>query len=61
MVGIWDVLKNGNMTRHDRQMILDEVNSLLTAAKPGFTKIQQDTLMTCITTEANSLGPTPNY
>jgi hypothetical protein len=61
MVGIWDVMKNGNMTRHDRQMILDEVNSLLAAAKPGFTKIQQDALMTCITTEANSLGPTPNY
>jgi hypothetical protein len=61
MAGIWDVMQNGNMTRHDRQAVLDEVNSLLAAAKPGFTKIQQDVLMTCITTEANSLGPTPNY
>ena len=61
MAGIWDVMKNGNMTRHDRQAVLDEVNSLLAAAKPGFTKIQQDALSTCIITEANSLGPTPNY
>jgi hypothetical protein len=61
MAGIWDVMKNGNMTRHDRQAVLDEVNSLLAAAKPGFTKIQQDALSTCIIAEANSLGPTPNY
>ena len=61
MAGIWDVMKNGNMTRHDRQAVLDEVNSLLAAAKPGFTKIQLDALSTCIIAEANSLGPTPNY
>jgi hypothetical protein len=61
MAGIWDVMQNGNMTRHDRQAVLDEVNSLLAAAKPGFTKIQQDALSTCITADANSLGPTPNY
>lgn len=61
MTGIWDVMKNGNMTRHDRQMVLDEVYSLLAASKPGFTKIQQNVLSTCITADANSLGPTPNY
>jgi hypothetical protein len=61
MAGIWDVMQNGNMTRHDRQVVLDEVHSLLAAAKPGFTKIQQDALSTCIATEANSLGFTPNY
>jgi hypothetical protein len=61
MVGIWDVMQNGNMTRHDRQMVLNEVYSLLAAAKPGFTKIQQDALSTCIIADANSLGPTPNY
>jgi hypothetical protein len=61
MSGVWDVMKNGNMTRHDRQAVLDEVNSLLAAAKPGFTKIQLDALSTCIIAEANSLGPTPNY
>jgi hypothetical protein len=61
MAEIWDVMQNGNMTRHDRQMVLDEVNGLLAAAKPGFTKIQQDALSLCIITQANSLGPTPNY
>lgn len=61
MTGIWYVLINGNSTAHDRQMVLDEVNSLLAASKPGFTKIQQDSLSRCITNETNSLGPTPNY
>jgi hypothetical protein len=61
MAEIWKVMQNGNMTRHDRQMVLDEVNGLLAAAKPGFTKIQQDALSLCIITQANSLGPTPNY
>ena len=61
MAGVWDIMQNGNMTRHDRQMVLDEVNGLLAAAKPGFTKIQQDALSLCIITQANSLGPTPNY
>ena len=61
MAGIWDVLTNGNMTAHDRQMVLTEVNSLLAAAQPGFTQIQQDALSRCITNETNSLGPTPSY
>ena len=61
MDGVWDLMKNGNMTRYDRQLVLDEVNSLLAAAKPGFTKIQHDALSLCITTELNSLGPTLNY
>ncbi len=61
MAGIWDVMENANMTRYDRQLVLDDVNHLLAAAKPGFTKIQQDALSLCITTEVNSLGPTPNY
>jgi hypothetical protein len=61
MAGIWDVLTNGNMTAHDRKMVLTEVNSLLVAAQPGFTQIQQDALSRCITNETNSLGPTPSY
>jgi hypothetical protein len=61
MEGVWDLMKNGNMTRHDRQLVLDEVGSLLAAAKPGFTQVQQDALSSCITEETNSLGPTPNY
>ena len=61
MVGIWDVLNDGNMTAHDRKMVLTEVNSLLAASQPGFTQIQQDGLSRCITNETNSLGPTPNY
>ena len=61
MAGIWDVLTNGNMTAHDRKMVLTEVNSLLAAAQPGFTQIQQDALSRCITNETNSLGPTPSY
>ena len=61
MTGIWYVLINGNNTAHDRQIVLDEVDSLLAASKPGFTKIQQESLSRCITNETNSLGPTPNY
>jgi hypothetical protein len=61
MAGIWDVLNNGNMTAHDRKMVLTEVTSLLAAAQPGFTQIQQDALSRCITNETNSLGHTPNY
>ena len=38
MAGIWDVLTNGNMTAHDRKMVLTEVNSLLAAANPGLPK-----------------------
>ena len=59
--GIWYVLINGNNTAHDRQIVLDEVDSLLGSSKPGFTKIQQDSLSKCIANETNSLGPTPNY
>ena len=61
MAGVWDVMKNANMTRYDRQLILDDINNLLTSAKPGFTKMQHDALSLCITTELNSLGPTTNY
>jgi hypothetical protein len=61
MTGIWYVLINGNNTAHDRQMVLNEVDSLLASSKPGFTQIQQDSLSKCIATETNSLGPTPNY
>jgi hypothetical protein len=61
MVGIWYVLINGNNTARDRQLVLTEVNSLLAAAQPGFTQIQQDSLSRCITNATNSLGPTPNY
>jgi CheY-like chemotaxis protein len=61
MAGIWDVLTNGNMTAHDRKMVLTDVNSLLAAAQPGITQIQQDALSRCITNETNSLGPTPSY
>lgn len=61
MNGVWDLMKNQNMTRHDRQVALDEINTLLTEAKPGFTSLQNDQLSLCITTEFNSLGPTLNY
>ena len=61
MVGIWYVLINGNNTARDRQLVLTEVNSLLAAAQPGFTQMQQDSLSRCITNATNSLGPTPNY
>ena len=61
ITGIWYVLINGNNTAHDRQMVLNEVDSLLASSKPGFTKIQQDSLSSCISNETNSLGPTPNY
>ena len=61
MDGVWDLLMNQNMTRYDRQLVLDQVNILLTEAKPGFTTLQNDQLSLCITTELNSLGPTLNY
>ena len=61
MTGVWDLLMNQNMTRYDRQLVLDQVNILLTEAKPGFTTLQNDQLSLCITTELNSLGPTLNY
>jgi hypothetical protein len=61
MEGIWNLMKNEVMTRNDRQLVLDEINSILAAAQPGFTKIQQDALSFCITDETNALGPSPNY
>ncbi len=58
---VWNLMENEIMTRNDRQLVLDEINSILAAAQPGFTQIQQDALSFCITDETNSLGPTPNY
>jgi hypothetical protein len=42
-------------------LVLDEINSILAAAQPGFTQIQQDALSFCITDETNALGPGLNY
>ncbi|MEJ7642350.1 MAG: hypothetical protein WKF36_09185 [Candidatus Nitrosocosmicus sp.] len=61
MEGVWNLMENGMMTRDNRQMVLDEVNSLLASAQPGFTQAQLDALTFCIISEANALGPTPNY
>jgi hypothetical protein len=58
---IWDLMKNEVMTRNDRQLVLDEINSILATAQPGFTQIQQDALSFCITDETNALGPGLNY
>jgi hypothetical protein len=57
MAGIWNVLKNDNMTPHDRKVVLAVVDNLLAAVQPGFTRIQQDALGRCIINEAKSLGP----
>jgi len=61
MNGVWKLMENGTMTRDNRQMVLDEVNSHLASAQPGFTQAQLDALTFCIISEANALGPTPNY
>jgi len=61
MQEVWDLMESEMMTRENRQMVLDEVNSLLAAAKPGFTQAQLDALTFCIISEANALGPSPNY
>jgi hypothetical protein len=61
MNGVWDLMKSEVMTRNDRQLVLDEINSILAAAQPGFTQIQQDALSFCITDETNALGPGLNY
>ena len=61
MEGVWNLMENGMMTRENRQIVLDEVNSLLASAQPGFTQAQLDALTFCIISEANALGPTPNY
>jgi hypothetical protein len=57
MAGIWSVLKNENMTPHDRKVLLTVVDNHLAAVQPGFTRIQQDALGRCIIDEAKSLGP----
>jgi hypothetical protein len=61
MNGVWDLMKSEVMTRNDRQLVLDEINSILATARPGFTQIQQDALSFCITDETNALGPGLNY
>jgi len=61
MKGIWDLMGNEVMTRNDRQMVLDEIDSILAAAQPGFTQIQQDGLNFCFTDETDALGASPNY
>ena len=61
MNSVWDLMKSEVMTRNDRQLVLDEINSILAAAQPGFTQIQQDALSFCITDETNALGPGLNY
>jgi hypothetical protein len=61
IVGIWNVLTNGNMTAYDRHIVLTVVHSLLIASQPGFTQIQQESLNRCITGVINALPPTPNY
>ena len=61
MKGVWDLMKSEDMTRNDRQLVLDEINSMLAAAQPGFTQVQQDATSFCITDETNALGPGINY
>jgi hypothetical protein len=61
MKGIWDLMKSEDMTRNDRQLVLDEINSILATAQPGFTQMQQDALSFCFTDETVALGPGLNY
>jgi hypothetical protein len=61
MAGFWNAMQDDNMTRHSRLVGVSELSSLLTVAKPGFTKVQQDALIRCITSEVNSLGPTSHF
>ena len=61
MEAVWNLMKSEVMTRNDRQLVLDEINSILAAAQPGFTQIQQDALSFCITDETTALGPGVNY
>ena len=51
MKGIWNLMENEMMTRDNRQMILDEVNSNLASAQPMFTQAQLDALTFCIISE----------
>ena len=61
MKGIWDLMGNEVMTRNDRQMVLDEIDSILASAQPEFTQIQQDALSFCFSDETDALGDSPNY
>jgi hypothetical protein len=61
MAGIWNALKNDNMTAHDRKVVSIVVDNLLASAKPGFTRIQQDALGRCIINEVKSLSPTAHF
>jgi hypothetical protein len=61
MAGIWNALKNDNMTAHDRKVVSIVVDNLLAYAKPGFTRIQQDALGRCIMNEVKSLSPTAHF
>jgi hypothetical protein len=61
MKGVWGLMKSEDMTRNDRQLVLDEINSILAAAQPGFTQIQQDALSFCFADETTALGPGVNY
>jgi len=61
MAGIWNMLKNDNMTAHDRKVVSIVVDNLLASAKPGFTRIQQDALGRCIINEVKSLSPTAHF
>jgi len=61
MDGVWDLMKSEDMTRNDRQLVLDEINGMLAAAQPGFIQVQQDAISFCITDETNALGPGINY
>lgn len=56
--GIWNVLKNNNMSPHYRKVVSIILVNLLAAAKPGFTRIQQDALGKCIVNEVKSLSAT---
>jgi hypothetical protein len=49
--GIWNALKNHNMTPHYSKDVSILVVNLLGEAKPGFTRIQQDALGKCIINE----------
>jgi hypothetical protein len=61
-LGIWDMLKNGNMTQYDRfHLFPTVVNHNLAAARPAFTQLQQTALSRCISDEVNTLAPTPSY
>ena len=61
MDAVWNLMESEMMTRENRQTVLGQVNSHLASAQPGFTQAQLDALTFCIVSEANALGPSPNY